>query len=85
MTDEEIETLSPLKLPVFQKPLVIAYGADELPALVHDSLNLHARRTAEGAPGTLMAIDGANHFDILEELRRPEGEVAAAARKLVSR
>lgn len=84
LTDAEIAALSPLKLPVVQKPLVIAYGADELPALVHDSVNLYTMRNAAGAPGALIAVKGANHFSILEALRRPEGELAQAARKLVS-
>ena len=83
MTDDEIETLSPLKLPVVQKPLVIAYGARELPALVHDSVNFHAMRADAGAPGELIAIAGANHFTILEALRRPDGALVQAARGLV--
>lgn len=85
LTDNEIETLSPLKLPVVQKPLVIAYGAEELPALVQDSRDFHAMRAAENAPGDLIAVAGANHFTILEALRRPDGELVAAARKLVSK
>ena len=81
---DEIKTLSPLILPVVQKPLVIAYGADELPALVHDSVNLHAMRADAGAPGALIAIKNANHFTILEALRRPDGELVQAARGLVN-
>ncbi len=34
MSDEEIATLSPLRLPVTQKPLTIVYGSKELPALI---------------------------------------------------
>jgi arylformamidase len=37
MTDEEITALSPLRLPIGRKPLAIAYGSVELPALVWDS------------------------------------------------
>lgn len=84
LTDDEVERLSPLKLPVVQKPLVIAYGAEELPALVHDSRDFHAMRAAEHAPGNLIAVAGANHFTILEALRRGNGELVVAARKLVS-
>jgi acetyl esterase/lipase len=83
LTDEEIATLSPLRLPVVPKPLAIAYGTSELPALVADSRDLHARRHAAGAPGALLPIAGADHFSILEELRRPDGALVGAARALV--
>ncbi len=84
LTDDEVATLSPLRLPVVQKPLAIAYGTNELPALVADSRDLHARRSAAGAPGPLLPIAGADHFTILEELRRPDGALVAAARELLA-
>jgi hypothetical protein len=84
LTDEEVVTLSPLRLPVVQKPLAIAYGTNELPALVADSRDLHARRSAAGAPGPLLPIAGADHFTILEELRRPDGALVGAARALLA-
>jgi acetyl esterase/lipase len=83
LTDEEIGDLSPLKRPVVQKPLAIAYGSAELPALVHDALNFHHRRAAAGAPGELVAIAGADHFTILEQLRRPDGILVETARALI--
>src|SRR5690349_11200392 len=76
LTDAEVATLSPLRLPVVPKPLAIAYGANELPALVTDSRHLHARRSAAGAPGPLRPIAGADPFSILEELARPDGRRA---------
>ncbi|WP_322516147.1 alpha/beta hydrolase [Rhodopseudomonas palustris] len=82
LTDAEIETLSPLRLPVIDKRLDLAYGDDELPTLVLDSINLHARRSAAGAPGLLLPIAGHNHFSILAELRRPDGALVRAARDL---
>jgi arylformamidase len=81
--DEEIATLSPLRLPPTKKPLAIAYGTAELPALVHDSRALHALRSAAHAPGPLLPIAGADHFSILEELRRPGGELVRAAQRLI--
>ena len=84
LTDEEVATLSPLRLPVVPKRLAIAYGTNELPALVADSRDLHARRSAAGAPGPLLPIPGADHFTILEELRRPDGALVAAARALLT-
>lgn len=83
MSDEEIATLSPLLLPPTQKPLAIAYGTAELPALVRDSRNLHAWRAAGHAPGPLLPVAGANHFTILDELRRKDGVLLKAARDLV--
>jgi arylformamidase len=82
LTDEEIATLSPLRLPAVRKPLAIAYGTNELPALVADSRDLHARRLAAHASGPLIPIEGADHFTILDELRRPDGRLVAAARAL---
>jgi acetyl esterase/lipase len=84
LTDDEVATLSPLRLPVVHKPLAIAYGSNELAALVADSRDLHARRSAAGAPGSLLPIMGADHFTILEELRRPDGALVRAARALVA-
>jgi acetyl esterase/lipase len=83
LTDKEIETLSPLRLPVINKRLDIAYGSNELPALVLDSIDLHERRAAAGAPGRLLPIPGADHFSILAELRRPDGALVKAARELL--
>jgi acetyl esterase/lipase len=79
LTDGEIETLSPLRLPITPKPLVIAYGSNEVPALVNDSRMLHARRAAAHAPGALVPVAGADHFTILHELRSPTGELVRQA------
>jgi arylformamidase len=83
LTDQEVASLSPLRLPVVQKRLDIVYGSSELPALVFDSIRLHEKRTAAGASGRLVSIDGANHFSILGELRHPDGQLVDIARKLV--
>jgi arylformamidase len=83
LSDEEVATLSPLRLAPTVKPLAIAYGTAELPALVHDSRALHALRSAAHAPGPLMPIAGTDHFTILEELRRPGGKLVRAAQRLI--
>src|SRR5260221_567788 len=83
LTDREIAELSPLRLPIVRKPLAIVYGSAELPALVWDSRNFHAAREKAGAPGSLVVIEGADHFTILEELRRPHGALAKLALSLV--
>ena len=82
LTDQEIARLSPLRLPAVHKRLDIAYGTAELPALVFDAIQLHEARMAAGAPGNLFPIEGADHFSILGELRRPDGALVDIARKL---
>jgi len=73
LTDQEIATLSPLRLPPSPKPLLITYGTAELPPLVADSRALHERRSAGHCPGALLPIPSGNHFTIMDELRRPDG------------
>jgi arylformamidase len=85
LSDAEIETLSPLRLDPITKPLTIAFGNRELPALVHDALKLHAKRSASEAPGSLLPIEGADHFSIIAELQKPDGALVKAAIDLLSR
>jgi hypothetical protein len=73
LTEQEIVALSPLRLPGVAKPLAIAYGTAELPALVADSRDLHARRAAMHLPGALIPVPGANHFTVMHELRDHDG------------
>lgn len=73
LTDQEIATLSPLRLPVSRKTLAITYGTAELPPLVSDSRDLNAKRAAEHAPGVLIPVAAANHFTIMHELRDADG------------
>jgi arylformamidase len=73
LTDQEIATLSPLRLPMVKKPLAITYGTAELPPLVADSRHLHARRAAEHLSGVLIPVPGADHFTITHELRDADG------------
>ena len=80
---DEIAAFSPLRLPVTQKPLTIAYGSAELPTLVHDAWRLYRLRSREGALGQLLPIAGADHFSILQELQRPGGVLVHAAIDLV--
>ena len=73
LTDEDVRALSPLRLPPVGKPLAIAYGTTELPALILNSRRMHGHRAAAHAPGPLVPVAGRNHFDILDELRGPDG------------
>lgn len=82
LTDAEIAQFSPLRLPVVHKPLALAYGSQELGTLVWDSRNFHALRCGAGAPGRLVPVEGADHFTILEQLRRREGQLVDVVRAL---
>jgi arylformamidase len=83
LTDVEVETLSPMRLPMVNKPLAIAYGTAELPPLVHDSRDYHALRAAAHLPGALITVPGANHFTIVHELRDAEGVLTRQLELLV--
>jgi arylformamidase len=79
LTDDEVAKLSPMRLPVVPKHLAIVYGSAELPALVWDSRNFYQMRAAAGAPGELIAIEGADHFTILDQLHRADGALTRIA------
>jgi arylformamidase len=83
LADPEIAVLSPLRLPVVNKELAITYGTAELPPLVSDSRELHARRAAAHAPGALIPVAGANHFTIMHELRDAGGMLTRQVMLLV--
>ena len=73
LTEEEIVTLSPMRLAPVDKPLAFALGTAELPPLMSDSQELHALRSAEHMPGALIPVPRANYFTIVHELRDPDG------------
>jgi acetyl esterase/lipase len=84
LSDADIREGSPLRRPVVDKPLIVAYGTDELPALVADSRNFHAYRQAADAPGALLPITAANHFTVLDALTAPDGALTRAALALAA-
>jgi len=83
LTEEEVATFSPQRLPVSPKPMTVAFGAEELPELQRQSRDFHARRAALGAPGSLLSVAAADHFSILDDLRQPEGALMLAAEALL--
>ena len=85
ITDEEIATLSPLRLPAVPKPMAIAYGTRELPPLVSDSRALHFHRSAAHVAGALIPVAGTDHFTVLDSLRQPGGLLTRALLDLVPR
>jgi acetyl esterase/lipase len=78
LTDREIENLSPLRLPVVNKPLTIAYGTAELPVLIEEARGFHRLRADAHAPGALLPVPQANHYTLLDELRTPDGLLTRA-------
>lgn len=84
LTEAEIEGLSPMRLPAVAKPLSIAYGTAELPAMIASSRDFHACRAGAHRPGALLPIVEANHFTILDQLREPEGAVTKAVLALAT-
>jgi arylformamidase len=74
--------LSPMRLPGVNKPLSIAYGTAELPAMIGSSRDFHASRAQAHRAGSLIPVARANHFTILEEFRAPDGVLTRAVLQL---
>jgi arylformamidase len=83
LSDDDIAAFSPLRRPVIAKPLVISFGGNELPTLVHDARRFYELRSREAAPGQILPIEGADHFSILRELQQPDGALVRAAAALL--
>jgi arylformamidase len=82
LTEVEVETLSPMRRPSVNKPLSIAYGTGELPAMIASSRDYHAYRSQTHLPGDLIPIAKTNHFTILDELRLPDSNLTRAVSQL---
>jgi arylformamidase len=79
LTGEEAFAMSPIRhLPEASGPLAIAYGTAELPELQRQSRDYWQARDRAGLPGSLLALDGDDHFSILEELATPGGRLVEA-------
>jgi acetyl esterase/lipase len=78
LSEVEIDTLSPMRLPGVNKPLTIAYGTGELPAMIGASRDFHAHRAQAHLPGWLIPVVRANHFTILDQLREPRSALTRA-------
>jgi arylformamidase len=80
----EIATLSPLRvLPDHMPPLRIFVGGHELPELQRQSTTYADAARDHGLPATLTILPGHNHFSILDEISRPEGEITRALLELI--
>jgi acetyl esterase/lipase len=83
LSEAEIADLSPIRRPVVNKPIAIAYGGAELPELRRQSRTFHRIRAEAQAPGPLIPIPGADHFRVLESLWNPDGALLRAAAELL--
>ncbi len=72
-----------LNFPATAGPLIVAYGTEELPELQRQSIEYARAWSQHGLPGRVLAIDGADHFTILETLAQPAGELMQALIALV--
>jgi acetyl esterase/lipase len=82
LTEAEIETLSPMRRPLANKPLSIAYGTGELPAMIASSRDYHALRSRAHLRGDLIPIAGTDHFTILDQLRQPNSDLTRAVAQM---
>jgi hypothetical protein len=84
LTEVEVETLSPMRRLSVNKPLSIAYGTGELPAMIATSRDYHAYRSESHLPGDLIPIAKTNHFTILDELRLPDSHLTRQVLQLAT-
>ena len=84
LSDAELAALSPQRLAPVHKPMAVAYGSAELPELCRQSRHFHGYRAEHHAPGPLIPVAGANHFTILDQIRRPGGSLLRAAADLLA-
>lgn len=80
---EEVDSLSPLRLPLSKKTLFAVCGSDELPELQRQSWDFARHRAAAKLPGGAFTLAGRNHFTILEELETPGGVITTLLRMLL--
>jgi acetyl esterase/lipase len=79
----EVAALSPLRLPMVDKPVAVAFGTGELPELRRQSREWHTARSEAHCPGPLVPVKGVDHFRILEALKTPDAVLMRAAADLL--
>jgi acetyl esterase/lipase len=84
LDEDEVRRNSPLLHPhEAARPLLVAYGGDELPELQRQSEEFAAARARAGLPGRVVRLSGHHHFSIMEELASPDGALTALVSELV--
>lgn len=84
LSQDEIETLSPLRLigPGLA-PVAIVSGGDETPELRRQSADYASAAIAKGMTASLRVALGRNHFTMLDELSQPGGGLTKDLIKLI--
>ncbi len=82
LTTKDVAELSPMQLAMSAKPLVVAFGEEELPELQRQSIEFFNKRQSAGKASVLLPLADLNHFTVLSELGNPDGQLVAAARGL---
>jgi len=77
LDEAEAQRNSPMVVAITDKPLFVAYGADELPELCRQSEDYAKLLGRKAAP-----VPRRNHFTVLEELASPHGALTALVRRL---
>ncbi|MDX2205640.1 MAG: alpha/beta hydrolase [Hyphomicrobiaceae bacterium] len=80
----EAAAQSPSKLPLSEKPLLLAYGTAELPDMQAQSVAFAQMRGSAGLPGGPLPIPGADHFSIFEAVRSVDGELSQGLARLAA-
>ena len=78
LSEQEIQKLSPMRRPIVNKPLGIAYGTWVQAMIARAAGIYHAYRSQGHAPGDLIPIANTNHFTILNQLRQPDKTLTRA-------
>ena len=76
LSDDEVVGLSPAKRALSPKPLLLSYGMAELSELQRQSILFAELR--QDMPGSLLPIEGTNHFTVLDQLADPQGAITQA-------
>jgi len=82
----EAKRFSPLhRIPPATPPMILAYGALEIPEIRRQSEDYFAALRFLGREVERIAVPDCNHFSVLEQLSAPEGLLAKALADLVAR
>ncbi len=73
-TDQVLEQLSPQRnLDKLNAPIILAYGTEESPEFIRQSVEFAEQATAAGKSIEVVVGENYNHFEILETLANPHG------------
>lgn len=86
LSADEIGALSPIRhLDRLTAPLVVAHGTRESPEFVRQARDFAVAVAADGKRATLVTVNGANHFEMMEHFCDPRDPLGEAALELFSR